>query len=123
MISKRVVYQAKKHASMFCKNGLKVRLVKIKDNEPVEEKFGGTPARNQSSPRLRANRAGWVENCDIVIYIAKLDVDKRNLTFSHLKTFERMYVGKRIYDIEHVNYHMNIGDDYLYYIIGGRNER
>jgi len=77
------------------------------------------PVKYTPFPRELTERITWTDDCDIICYVAKKEIDDLVITIEGLRRFDKIVIAKLEYDIQHIVPHGAVGDDYSYVLVGG----
>lgn len=119
--------EAQQNIVDLCSEGYAVILEKPATQDELGETTSKTtldvnayPVRFEPYDRSFVNKVAWAKEMDVVIYIAKKTQDDADRTIRDLEQYSHMQINKRKYGIKRIEQHIQVGSDFLYYLIGGK---
>jgi hypothetical protein len=77
------------------------------------------PVRFTPFSRKMSEKIAWSTGMDVIFYIPKKTIDAFSYNIDDLKSFKTVTIGIKTFDIQNIDYHMNVSGQFLYYVIGG----
>lgn len=116
-----------KNIESLCSKGSTVTLVK----QGTQDEFGeltseetlnvkAFPIRHAPFNRSTIDKVAWATEVEVLVYISKKAQDDKCRSLRDLRDYKEMKVENKRYDIRYVELYMNVKDDFLYYIFGGK---
>jgi len=77
------------------------------------------PVRYKPFSRELYERITWADDCNIICYIAKKEIDDLDVTIEGLRRYDKIVIAKLEYDIQHIVLQGGVGDNFAYILVGG----
>jgi len=78
------------------------------------------PVRFAPFNRSTTQKVAWSQDVDVIMYISKLDIEERSLELDDLLSYKTINVLGKDYEVYKIEPYGSMGNDFLYYRIGGR---
>lgn len=113
-VPSHAIEQAKREAYGISRTGPDLEF--IRENSRLTVKTFST----EYSPfdRKITGKVSWAYEVDIITYLAKKELDDRGITKQELLRFTKIRLNRLEYTLKYVEYYGNMGDDYIFYIVG-----
>jgi hypothetical protein len=118
---------AKSQVKYICNKGISIKIYKASKKDEfgeitseVSKIFKSFPIRYTPYDRKVEAKITWAPDTDCLAYVSKLAVDDMGLDINDLKTYEKMEINGKTYDLRYVEPYSQFANDYLYVVFGGK---